>query len=81
MTADTPTPTYEELAAQLTAPGAPFETVTEEVLGAPISVYKNRARSLRDLLIASEEHGDKTYFIFDDGRELTYAQHLSLIHI
>ena len=79
MTAEAPTPSYEDLAAQLTAPGAPFETVMEEVLGERIPVYKNRARSLRDLLVASQEHGDKTYFIFDDGRELTYAQHQRVV--
>ena len=65
-------PSYEEVAARLTGEGSPFETVTEEVLGERISVYKNRARSLRDLLIGSKEHDDKTYFIFDDGRDVTY---------
>jgi acyl-CoA synthetase (AMP-forming)/AMP-acid ligase II len=72
-------PTYEEVAAQLTAEGAPFETVEEEVLGERMQVYKNRARSLRDLLANSQAHGDETYFIFDDGREVTYAEHLRIV--
>ena len=70
---------YEEVAARLTAEGAPFETVEEAVLGEPMQVYKNRARSLRDLLAGSSAHGDKTYFIFDDGRRLTYAEHLRVV--
>ncbi|MEE2664332.1 MAG: class I adenylate-forming enzyme family protein [Myxococcota bacterium] len=71
--------TYEEVAERLTAEGAPFETVEEEVLGQRIQLYKNRARSLRELLAGSSAHGDKTYFIFDDGRRVTYAEHLRIV--
>ena len=49
MSANPEQPSYEEAAAILTAEGAPFETVEERVLGERILVYKNRARSLRDL--------------------------------
>jgi len=80
MTSESSEPlTYEEVAARLTGEGAPFETVEEEVLGQRIQVYKNCARSLRELLASSAAHGDKTYFIFDDGRRVTYAEHLRIV--
>jgi acyl-CoA synthetase (AMP-forming)/AMP-acid ligase II len=72
-------PTYEEIAVQLTAEGSPFATEVVDVLGEPTAVYTNRARSLRDLLVRSSDHGDKTYFIFDDGRELTYGAHQRVV--
>jgi acyl-CoA synthetase (AMP-forming)/AMP-acid ligase II len=42
-----------------------------------MQVYKNRARSLRDLLAQSAAHGDKDYMVFSDGRRWTYTQHLA----
>jgi acyl-CoA synthetase (AMP-forming)/AMP-acid ligase II len=72
-------PSYEELAARLTAKGSPFEIVEEDVLGERMQVYRNRARSLRALLEASAEHGDKTYFVFDDGRRVGFAEHLRVV--
>jgi long-chain acyl-CoA synthetase len=70
---------YEEAEKMLTAAGAPFELCEEEVLGERISVFKTRAPSLRDLLRTSENHGDTTYVIFDDGRRVTYAENLKIV--
>lgn len=67
----------EEADARLQAPGSPFELAEEEVLGEKMLVYKNRARSLRQLLEQSAAHGDKDYMVFSDGRRWTYAQHLA----
>ena len=50
--------TLPEIEAQLTGPGGPFEVTTEDVLGERMTVYKQRARSLRELVEASRAHGD-----------------------
>jgi acyl-CoA synthetase (AMP-forming)/AMP-acid ligase II len=75
--------TLEEAEARLTAPGAPFETVEEDVLGERMLVFKNRHRSLRDLLAASAKHGDPPgsaeYVCFDDGRRLTFAENIAIV--
>ncbi|HEV8297278.1 MAG TPA: class I adenylate-forming enzyme family protein [Acidimicrobiales bacterium] len=79
-----PRMTLDEATARLTAPGAPFEVVEEDVCGERIQVFKNRQRSLRDLLAASAqfgdaEPGDKPYVLFDDGRGLTFREHLDAV--
>ncbi len=57
----------------LTGPGAPFELVTESVLGVDMQVFKNRPRSLRELLsTAAQRFGDRPYIVFPD-RALTYG--------
>ncbi len=58
---DRPRIAARQVVAGLVAPGAPFELVTEEVLGAPVSVFANRRRALHELLAESVEHGDRTY--------------------
>src|SRR4030095_16427190 len=65
-----------EIEARITAPGGMFEVVTEDVLGRPSRVFKNRTRSLRALLEASRAHGDKEYVVYADER-VTYAQHFA----
>src|SRR4029453_17867491 len=65
-----------EIEARITAPGGMFEVVTEDVLGRPSRVFKNRTRSLRALLEASRAHGDKEYVVYADERA-TYAQHFA----
>ncbi len=78
MSSDAPTLlSLEEAEARLLAPGSPFELAEEEVLGETMQVYKNRAKSLRELLQASAAHGDKDYMVFADGRRWTYADHLA----
>jgi acyl-CoA synthetase (AMP-forming)/AMP-acid ligase II len=64
--------------AQLTGPGGPFEIVEEDVRGERMRVFKQRARSLRDLLRASAAHGDKEYLVHGEQR-VTYAQHLARV--
>jgi long-chain acyl-CoA synthetase len=68
----------EEIEAQLTAPGAPFETREEEVLGARLAVFARRAASLRALLEESAAHGDRPYLVYE-GRRISYAQHLRAV--
>lgn len=60
--------------ATLTAPGAPFETVEEDVLGERMLVFKNRPRSLRQVLQLGAAHGERDCLVFDDGRRISFAQ-------
>jgi acyl-CoA synthetase (AMP-forming)/AMP-acid ligase II len=64
--------------AELTAPGAPFETTEADVLGVRYTVFRNRHGSLRDMLTASARHGDATYITID-GKPLTYREHLAQV--
>ena len=78
MSADAPTLlSFEDATARLLSPGSPFEITQEAVLGETMSVYKNRARSLRELLEQSAAHGDNDYIVFSDGRRWSYAKHLA----
>jgi acyl-CoA synthetase (AMP-forming)/AMP-acid ligase II len=74
-----PLMTLEEAAARLTAPGAPFELTEEDVGGRRMQVFKQRPRSLRDLLGASAQFGDREYVHFDGGRTLTFRAHLAAV--
>ncbi|MFE6508421.1 class I adenylate-forming enzyme family protein [Nocardioides sp. NPDC057767] len=66
--------TRDEAVALLTAPGAPFEIRTEDVLGEPMDVYANRQRSLRELLERSRAHGDRDYLVTTE-RRIGFAEH------
>ena len=68
----------QEIDARLTAPGAPFEIVEEDVLGERMAVFRNRRRSLREILAGSAAHGDRDYLIHGD-RRIGYAEHLRLV--
>jgi acyl-CoA synthetase (AMP-forming)/AMP-acid ligase II len=58
----------------LTGPGAPFELVDEPVLGARMPVFRNRARSLGQLLEESAAYGEREYLVTAD-ETVTFAQH------
>ena len=64
----------QEIRAQLTAPGAPFEIAEEEVLGTRLPVFKTRLRSLPELLEGSAVHGEKEFMVYGDQR-ISYAEH------
>lgn len=66
---------YEEIDAMLTGPGGPMEIIEAEVLGERMRVFKDRKRSLRELLLDSAAFADKPYIVIDD-RRITYAEHL-----
>jgi long-chain acyl-CoA synthetase len=68
----------DEIVARLTGPGAPFEMVEEEVLGERMAVYRNRRRSLREILAASAAFGEREYVVHGD-RRIPYAEHLRLV--
>ena len=57
---------------ELTAPGQPYEVREETVRGERLSVFANRHRSLRDILIGAGELGDGDAFVFGDGERISY---------
>ncbi|MEM9255792.1 MAG: class I adenylate-forming enzyme family protein [Pseudomonadota bacterium] len=70
--------TVADIEQELTAPGGAFEITTEEVLGEQIPVFKERDRSLRELLEKSAVHGDSPYIVCE-GRRFTFEEHLHLV--
>src|SRR5689334_2176037 len=71
-----------QLEEQLLGPGGMFEIESGDVLGERMSVFKNRARSLRDLLLASQRLGQAEHLVFSDGateRRITFAEHAALV--
>jgi len=69
----------DEVDAELTGSGGPFELEEARVGGAQIQVFKNRARNLRDILVESTKRGDEEHFVFDDGRRLSFAEHAQVV--
>jgi acyl-CoA synthetase (AMP-forming)/AMP-acid ligase II len=59
--------------ATLTAPGAPFELHTEDVLGAPLPVFRNRPRTLGQVLASAASHGERDCMVFDDGTRIGFT--------
>ncbi|MEZ5247183.1 MAG: class I adenylate-forming enzyme family protein [Acidimicrobiales bacterium] len=69
-----PQMSWDEAVAILTAPGADFETVEEMVLGESMLVFKNRARTLPDLLRSTAERfGNADCHVFDGGPRATFT--------
>jgi acyl-CoA synthetase (AMP-forming)/AMP-acid ligase II len=72
----------EQIEEQLLATGGAFEVVSAEVLGERMNVFRHRARSLGELVIASERLGDAEYLVFSDGtteRRFTFGEHARLV--
>lgn len=65
----------EEIEARITGPGGLFEIVVEDVLGERMPVFKNRPRSLRELLLRSQAHGAKEYIVYGSER-IAFDEHL-----
>jgi long-chain acyl-CoA synthetase len=70
--------TVDEIEAELTGPGGAFEIGIEEVLGEPIQVFKNRTRSLREIVQNSANHADNEYIVCE-GQRITFRQHLARV--
>ncbi len=64
--------------AQLTAPGGDFEIAERTVNGIPMRVYTGPPQTLRDILVASREFGDRDYLVYGPDR-LTFAEHYRLV--
>jgi long-chain acyl-CoA synthetase len=66
--------------ADLTRPGGPFEIVIEDVLGHPTQVYKQRMRSLRELVAQSALRPDVDWVVQGD-RRLKFGEHDRLARV
>src|SRR4051794_24436303 len=60
--------------AELTAPGAPFEVHQEVVLGEQLLVFKDRARSLAQVLRDAGDYGERPGIIMDDGLVVPFGE-------
>src|SRR6478735_6963226 len=65
---------WAQVTAELTAPGQPFETVSDTIRGDEMLVFGNRPSSLREILARSASFGDQDCVIFDDGTKITFAE-------
>ncbi len=66
--------------AQLTGSGGPFEIVVEDVAGHPMQVYKQRMRSLRELMAQNSARADVDWVVQED-RRFTYGEHDRLARV
>src|SRR4051812_32725951 len=60
--------------AELTAPGAPFEVHEDVVLGERTLVFKDRARSLAQVLRDAGDYGERPGIIMDDGLIVPFGE-------
>ncbi len=70
--ADPNTP-IDDLIGKLTAPGMPFSTKEEEVLGQKLRVFEHQPATLRDVFMMILGHGDKEYMVFQ-GERITFSE-------
>ena len=55
-------------AAELVAPGGPYEVVEAQINGARLRVFKNAPRNLGELYEPTPESAGKDFFVYDDER-------------
>jgi long-chain acyl-CoA synthetase len=67
-------PSAQEVLAQLTGPGGGFEIVVEDVCGHPTQVYKQRMRSMRELMAQNAFRPDVSWLVQGD-RRYTFGEH------
>ena len=79
MTVDRVAPAHADpVLADLTGPGGAFEIVTEDVMGVPLQVYKNRLHALGELIAMADARADVD-FLVQGERRLTYDEHNALV--
>ena len=66
--------------AELTGPGGLFEIVVEDVLGHPTQVYRQRMRSLRELVAQNTARADVEWLVQDD-RRYAFGEHDRLVRV
>jgi len=66
-------PTYEEVVAGLTAPGAPFEIREETLQGRRILTFANREKSMREKVAGCGLRGDADFLVYGD-RRISYGE-------
>jgi long-chain acyl-CoA synthetase len=73
-----PAATVDPVLAQLTGPGGAFEIVTEDVLGVPLQVYKNRLHTLGEVIAMADARAGVDFLVQGD-RRVTYDEHNTLV--
>jgi acyl-CoA synthetase (AMP-forming)/AMP-acid ligase II len=76
--ADWPRKSLAEVHAELTAPGARFETETVDIRGVPTRVWKNAPPSLATLARLVRAYGAREFTIYEDER-VTYEAHFRAV--
>jgi acyl-CoA synthetase (AMP-forming)/AMP-acid ligase II len=71
-------PVHARVEERLLAPGGPFEMGVEAVLGVPTPVFRERQRSLREVLLASAAFGEREYLVCEE-RRIGFSEHLGLV--
>lgn len=64
---------YDEAAAQITAPGERFETAEIEVRGVSYTAFTQAPATLRDLFDLTRGYGDTPFLVYEDER-YTFAE-------
>ena len=70
-----PVMSLEQIAARLTAPGAPFEMETVTIRGVPTRTWKNAPPTLREVLAAGRAFGERDFLVYEDERASFDAFH------
>jgi long-chain acyl-CoA synthetase len=68
-----------EFGRSLIGPGGLFEVVEEDVLGQRMAVFKNRQKSIFDLLHGATVANAERAYLADDERRLTYREHMDAV--
>ncbi|MCP4212982.1 MAG: AMP-binding protein [Halieaceae bacterium] len=68
----------DDIEGELVGPGGAFEIAREDVLGESIRVFKNRDRSLRQIVENSVHHGDNEYIVCEQQR-ISFREHLARV--
>ena len=63
----------DDIEAQLTGPGGPFEVTTDVIDGVEMKVFASRFPSLRTVAEFGMSHADKTFIVFGD-RRITFSE-------
>ncbi len=71
-------PSYPEIARDLTGPGAPFEMAVETVRGLPMRNFRRRERSLREKVARAGRRGAAD-FLVQGERRISYEQFARLV--
>jgi len=59
---------FDAAYAQITAPGAPFEILTQDIGGRALRVFRNAPRNMRELFAPAYQFGDREFVVFEDER-------------
>ncbi len=71
--------TREQALARLTGAGGDFELVTEPLSGGgSLRIYATGPKTLREVLLASRDYGDRDFLIYEDER-ISYREHFARV--